>query len=304
MRKRILIICLLVGLSLPIAAAQIASALELSVGGGWSTLGYKVQPTQADVSGTTTGSWGLQAHIGYAFFFTPNVGLGVGANFSRYGADASLSGTARWNDVADTEGETYNHLAIIHSLRDKQEVYLLEIPLTLYFLYPLTDNLSFNAEIGAKYAIPVLGKASFQADIEHQGDYGIWGLTLYDIPGHGFYREQDFHQDYSVAAKNQLAVFLKLGLSYAILPNIHLFGNIYGDYGLMNALSTGESELGFQNDRAGMEGIHSFMPAYNGIITTNNISAKSHPIQVGLEVGLRFVFPHKKTYPCKCMGYF
>ena len=43
MRNRIIILFLFVGLSLPIAA-QMHSAVEISVGGGWSTLGYKVQP--------------------------------------------------------------------------------------------------------------------------------------------------------------------------------------------------------------------------------------------------------------------
>ena len=299
MRNRILTIFLLLGLSLPIAA-QMHSAIELSVGGGWSTLGYKVLPTQADVTGSNKGSWGLQAHVGYALFFTPNVGLGVGANFSHYGATASLTGTARWNDVMDTEGETYHHLAIIHSLRDKQDVYLVEIPLTFYIAYPMTDHLSFNMEIGAKYGIPVLSQASFHADIEHQGDYGIWGLNLRDVTGHGFYRETDFHNSYPIAVKNQISVFLKLGISYEIGKNTHLFANIYGNYGFTNTLQSGQSELGFRNDRPGMEAAHAFMADYNGIVSTDNLSAKSHPGQVGLEVGIRFVFPHKKKYPCKC----
>ena len=231
-------------------AANMHSALEISVGGGWSTLGYKVLPKQAEVQGTNSGSWGAQAHVGYALFFTPNIGLGVGANFSHYGANASLSGVAQWKD-----------------------------------------------------GIPILSSASYHADVEHQGDYGIWGLNLQNVPGHGFYREQNFHQDYSVAIKNQVSAFLKLGISYEIGQNIHFFANIYGDYGLTSALFAGQTELGFQNDRAGMEAAHSFMPAYNGIITTNNISAKSHLTQVGLEVGIRFVFPHKVTYPCRCYRY-
>lgn len=302
MRNRILTIFIIAGLSLPVAA-QMRSALELSVGGGWSTLGYKVVPTQADVRGANSGSWGVQAHVGYALFFTSHFGMGVGADFSHYGANASLMGTAQWKGVTDTEGETYNHLTLIHSLQDKQEVYLIEIPLTFYFVYPISDKVSLNVEAGAKYAIPVKGSASFHADVEHQGDYGIWGLNLYDVPGHGFYREKDFHKDYSVAFKNQLAVFLKLGVACEIGKNTYFLCNIYGNYGLMNALQGGMSELGFQNDRAGMETIHSFMPAYNGIVSTNNISAQSHPIQIGLELGLRFVFPHKQTYPCRCYLY-
>lgn len=300
MRNRILIISLLIGLSIPVAA-RMHSAIELSVGGGWSTLGYKVQPTQADVTGTNKGSWGAQVHVGYALFFTQNVGLGVGANFAHYGANASLSGTARWQGVTDTEGEPYNHLTLIHSLRDKQDVYLVEIPLTLYLDFPLTDYLGLNISFGAKYGIPVAGSASFRADVEHQGDYGIWGLNLHDVPGHGFYREQDFHGRYPVSFKHQASAFLKIGLSYEISRNIHLFGNLYGEYGFMNALTSGQTALGFQNDRAGMEETHSFMPSYNGIVTTNCISAKSHPVQAGLEVGIRFVFPHKKSYPCLCI---
>ena len=300
MRNQILIIYLLLGLSLPLTA-QTHSALEISVGGGWSTLGYKVQPHQADVKGTNKGSWGAQAHVGYALFFTPNVGLGVGANFSHYGANASLSGIAQWNDVTDTEGERYNHLTIIHSLNDKQDVYLVEIPITLYLSFPITDRLHVNLEAGAKYGIPILKNASFHADVEHQGNYGIWGLNIYDVPNHGFYRERDFNNTYSIAVKDQLSVFLKLGLAYDINRKMQFFANIYGDYGFKNIVTAGNTELGFKNDRAGMASAHSFMPDYNGIIATNNISSKSHPLQIGLEVGLRFIFPHKRVYSCRCM---
>lgn len=299
MRKRILIIFLTIGLSLP-TVAQMHSALEISVGGGWSSLGYTMKPDQADVNGANKGSWGAQVHVGYALFFIPHVGLGVGADFTRYGSTASLSGTARWNGVIDTNGEKYNHLTLLHSFKDRQDVYYVEIPLTFYFVYPITDQLSFNLEAGAKYGIPVIGNASFRADIEHQGDYGIWGLNLHDVPGHGFYREKNFHGSYPVSFKNQISAFLKLGVACEISRNIQLFANIYGDYGFVNALPSGQADLGFRNDRAGMETTHSFMPAYHGIITTNNISAKSHPLQVGLEIGLRFVFPHKKSYPCIC----
>ncbi len=299
MRNRIVIIFLLLGLSLPMTA-QMHSAVEISVGGGWSSLGYKVQPDQADVNGSNPGSWGAQVHVGYALFFTPNVGLGIGANFSHYGSTASFSGTAQWEGFTDTDGEKYNHLALIHSLKDKQDVYLVEIPLTFYFVYPITDLLSFNMEVGAKYGIPVMSSASFRADIEHQGDYGIWGLNLHEVNGHGFYREKNFHDDYPVSIPNQISAFLKLGIAYEFRKNMQFFANIYGDYGFTNTLKHGESALGFRNDRAGMETTHSFMPAYHGIITTNNISAKSHPMQIGLELGIRFVFPHKKTYPCRC----
>lgn len=299
MRKRIIIIFLFMGLSLPMAA-QMHSAFEFSVGGGWSTLGYKVQPKQEDVKGANSGSWGAQVHIGYALFFSPNVGLGVGANFSHYGASASLAGIARWNDVIDTDGERYNHLAVIHSLKDRQDIYLVEIPLTFYFEYPLSDYLFFNLEVGAKYGIPVMRNASFRADIEHQGDYGIWGLNLYDVPDHGFYREGDFHDSYAIATRNQISAFLKLGLAYGINKKLQFFANIYGDYGFMNVFKSGEAALGFQNDRAGMASTHSFMPDYKGITATNYLSPSSQPIQVGVELGLRFIIPHKTTYPCRC----
>ena len=302
MRNRILIIFLLWGLSLPMAA-QMHSALEVSIGGGWSSLGYKVKPAQAAVNGSNDGSWGLQAHVGYALFFTPHVGLGIGANFSHYGSNASLSGTAQWNGVMDTDGESYNHLTIIHSLKDRQDIYWVEIPLTFYFVWPIATDLSLQVEAGAKYGLPIMHSASYHADIEHQGDYGIWGMNLYDVPGHGFYRERDFQDSYPIRPKNQLSLFLKLGVSYEISRNIHLFGNIYGDYGVLNILQRGQNELGFQNDRSGMAKTHAFMPAYHGLLKTNSISSQSHPIQVGLEIGIRFVFPHKQSYPCKCMLY-
>ena len=266
MRKRIALIVVMACIA-PVLRAQISSAIEFSLGGGWSTLGYKAQvPSQPDVYGSNNGSWGLQAHVGYALFFARYFGLGVGAEVSHIGSIATYGGTARWDDT-DSEGQNYSHLVAIHSLTDKKDVWYLEVPLTFYVLVPLSVDVSLNLEAGAKYSLPIRSSASYKTSFEHMGEYSPFGLLLYDIPEHGFYDVTDLSDSYTIMASYNVSAFLKAGIEYKLSTKTRVFANAYADFGCVNSLQ--------------------------------DISSK--PIQAGLEVGIRFVFTHRNAYPCHCV---
>ena len=103
----------------------LSSFFEVSVGGGWSSLGYGLtNATQPGLTMSQGGSYGLGAHVGYGLQFNKYVGLGVGVDLSRYGANAKMNGVAEWQGVRDTDGELYNHLTTVHKWSDQQELYM------------------------------------------------------------------------------------------------------------------------------------------------------------------------------------
>lgn len=285
------------------AQAQRSSFFELSVGGGWSNMLYATSHMPEKMNFRQNGDYAYMAHFAYGYRFNPYIGLGIGAELSRYGGGAELSGTLRWDGVQDTHGETYNHRTIVHRLRDVQEVTYVEVPLALHLFVPM-GKAELQFQLGAKYGLPLWERNTWEGDITHEGDYPQWNMTLYDVAGHGFYREKNMQGEGALKTKGEVVAFAKVGFSTELSRKVRFFMNVYVNYGLMSAfeLPKGDKriELGVQNDRPGQSQTHYFMQPYKGLMQTNIVGDKVNPIQAGAELGFRFVIPHKVKFPCNC----
>ena len=85
------------------------SEFEFSLGAGWSMLNYQLTGDQL----RNNGSYGLKAHLGYAYFFTPNFGLRLGADVSRYGTTLALPDELVWSSVNANGGGVYDHYVML-----------------------------------------------------------------------------------------------------------------------------------------------------------------------------------------------
>lgn len=285
----------------------LSSFIELSVGGGWSSLGYKLNnETQPGLMLKQNGSYGLEAHFGYGLQFTKNIGVGIGADLSRYGATAKINGQARWSGVRDTDGELYDHITSVQRWTDKQEIYMLEIPLSLYLRFPIATDVRIYGQIGAKACIPLMNKAHYEGTVSHQGFYEPWMLTVSDVPNHGFYTA-DMKSDYTISTKLTVAAFAKIGIEAPVdeLRHVWLFGAIYGTMHFMPAIevSATPAPIGWRNDIQGEANrqAHYFMSDYTPVYNTALMSGKPNPVAVGAEIGIRFRIPHPKRYRSHCM---
>lgn len=304
MRKIIIFGCLL--LCRLTAQADTYSMFEVSAGGGWSSMTYNLSapPDATQTSFSKPGSYNFTVHAGYGFFFNRYVGLGLGVDLSRYGAAAAIKGNMRWNGVTDSDGEKYNHLLSILRWQDKQEIYYLEVPLTLYIAFPLAHHLDFSAEIGVKYAYPFLSKAAYAGEVAHQGEYPEWGMTITDMPNHGFETKQLEGKGSFVPQQNFIA-FAKVGVEFPIARRVAFFTHVYAACGLKKALKAEaeEHELGFREDTEEAAALMPFMPVYTSVINTQMAKGSFLPVSVGLEAGIRFFLPHvhRAGHPCRCL---
>ncbi|MCQ2348347.1 MAG: hypothetical protein MJZ65_04075 [Paludibacteraceae bacterium] len=289
------------------ASARLTSMIEVSVGGGWSSLGYQLNTeAQPFLTAKQAGSYGLTAHIGYGLMFTPHIGLGVGADIARYGADVKLGDQAQWLGVTDTDGELYDHITEVRSWKDQQQLYMVEIPLAVYFRAPASGSkFYFSGEVGAKVGIPVLSDAKYKGELSHQAGYEPWQLNLQQVGGHGFY-DSTMDGKYDLSAKTSFAVFAKVGFETPLdeKEKVWFYGHLCGTYYVAPALSLTDTPtpLGFHNDSDNpvMQETHAFMADYTGILSTDMIKGKPTPISVGVELGVRFKIPHKQTFGCHC----
>lgn len=288
------------------AVYGISSFIEISAGGGWSSLGYSLtNETQQGLTMRQNGSYGLNAHIGYGLQFNKYIGLGVGVDLARYGADARLKGTAEWMGVTDTEGERYDHIVSVHTWNDRQSVYMIEIPLSVYLRFPVSETVRVYGQIGAKVCLPVMSSASYKGTISHSGVYEPWMLTLSNMPNHGFYTA-NMQDSYALRTHLTVAGFVKIGVEAPVdkLNNIWLYGTICGSVHFMPAVTpdTGNNIIGWRNDTYDqtMYQAHSFMSDYSPILSTNLIKREAKPFALGAEIGIRFRIPHFKRYGCNC----
>lgn len=303
MRRAFVIFCTLLCLVTVQAQRRVGSFIEFSGGGGWSSLTYSLKDVPATLEATQAGSYGLTLHAGYGLLFNSYIGIGLGVDMSRYGATARVSGDVWWNDVTDTDGERYNHCTHINRWRDRQELYYVEVPLTLYFFIPTSSSVKITTELGMKYAFPFVRTTSYEGNVTHTGQYPGWGLTATDMPNHGFY-SSDLSGKGSFDIQHQLIAFAKAGVMLPIGRRTYFFTHLYATCGMRNATgaTASQEDWGLRDNTEGAEQTHYFMNQASSVLETRLPTGKFLPVSAGIEVGIRIRFSSRtQNYPCRCV---
>lgn len=308
---------LIVGLSLVHAlSAQLHSEFTLGVQGGVSQWGYQALSGQA-ITGVSHSQYAVTAgmdvaagaQFGYKFFFCPWVGIGIGADVMRYGSRLHSSGEYVWDGVTDTNDERYNHHLKVKDWKEHQHVYTLEVPLTLAFRVP-GEHVEFVAEIGGKWGLPLQAGYSAEGKTEHTGYYPYGNVWLHNIPEYGFYSQSHYTPKGELPKmKMYWAAVAKAGVAVPFGKHWAVSFQAVGTYVLTDMLdnkSVPNKNLwqpGYRLDAQGMDEEHYFMGAYQPYLSGPLTTGKVRPWSVGLEVGVKYMMPHKAKSKCPCRVY-
>lgn len=272
--------------------ADQGSSLQFYLGGAYSSMGYTLR------DGQNFGHIGGELSVRYAYFFTPEWGVGVGADFSTYGSRAKLNTTIQWDGQADTDGEIYNHRAITHDWQEDQRTYMLSIPITVQYQHRFNDKVGIFTALGGFVGMPLVSNYHLvSGSVEHRGFYPQWNLELHGLANHDFYTEyigNDFTKDpHSISFKPIAAgVKVDLGVIVPLTKQLDLFAGVYGSV-VCNDIQSGQHELGWQQTAYSDYRQHAFMPEYQGIANSTYTNAV-RPWAVGIKVGVHFR-PAKKA---------
>ena len=126
------------------------------------------------------------------------------------------------------------------------------------------------------------------------------------MENHGFYTATATMQTTDWKANRMIDLVLRAGVQYQIGNYTALVARAWVTCGVTDALPITASNraLGFANDKPEMEKIHDFMNDYTSVLATNLVTdPHSKPIAAGLEIGVRWIFPHssRRTYICRCI---
>lgn len=286
--------------------ARVTSVIEIAAGGGWSTLNYAVSSPIEGLNVRQNGSWSVTAHSEYIIMFNRYIGIGAGVDITHYGAITAIDGRMQWTGVTDTDGEVYNHHLSITGWRDKQDVWFLQPGLFIHADIPVGDNIAITFAGGGRYGLPIALRMSYGGTTCHKGLYPQWGLTLSEMENHGFYTATASMQTTDWKSNRMIDLVLRAGVQYHIGKYTALAVRAWVACGVTDALriTSSNQALGFANDKPGMEKIHYFMNDYTSVLATNLVTdPHSKPIAAGLEIGVRWIFPHpsKRTNICRCL---
>ena len=268
------------------------SSLQFYLGGAYSSMGYRLQ------DGKNLGHIGGELSACYAYFFTPEWGLGVGVDFSTYGSRGKLNTMLQWDGQIDTDGEYYNHRTVTHDWKEDQRTYMLSIPLTAQYQHRFNDKVGIFAALGGFVGFPLISNYHLvSGSLEHRGYYPQWNLELYDLSNHDFYTEyigESFSKESHKLSLKQIAAGVKLDLGVIIPLNnkLDLFAGVYGSV-TCNDLQSEQHKLGWKQTGFTDYRQHAFMPTYEGIANSTHTNA-IRPWSVGVKVGIHFR-PTKKT---------
>lgn len=272
--------------------ADQGSSLQFYLGGAYSSMGYTLR------DGQNFGHIGGELSVRYAYFFMPEWGVGVGADFSTYGSRAKLNTTIQWDGQADTDGEIYNHRATTHDWQEDQRTYMLSIPITVQYQHRFNDKVGIFTALGGFVGMPLVSNYHLvSGSVEHRGFYPQWNLELHGLANHDFYTEyigNDFTKDpHSISFKPIAAgVKVDLGVIVPLTKQLDLFAGVYGSV-VCNDIQSGQHELGWQQTAYSDYRQHAFMPEYQGIANSTYTNAV-RPWAVGIKVGVHFR-PAKKA---------
>lgn len=298
--------------------------LQAFLGLGYGSLGYKLQKTDnTDKVGKNLGDFQGSFQLQYAYYFHENWGVTAGFALSDYGSYGRLDYDFRWEEVpgGDSEGENYIHHVTTSDWTERQNTFMVEVPVGIQCMYPLNDdNLRFYAGVGLHFGFPVVSRWRLHSgSIAHEGEYPQWGMYIKEGVG-GMDASRDFYSEtvgdvgfgkekHRLDLKSfSLGVNADMGVVVPLVEQVDLLCGVYFRMYCMDMNNSApRADLGWSNVDADMvydaSGIitnpayrrHTFMNEYNGMLSSS-AADKVLPWGVGLKVGVQW---HHKPKPKK-----
>ncbi len=270
---------------------------EFAGGVGMSQLAYQTQGDAAANDHIKNGlgfpAW--NANIGIGYYFLPWFGLATGAHFSTYMSNATIEDAWQF-DLTDRYGDRYTQTLTPEGIKEKQEVYYVEIPVALKFrAMPEGKKVGFIGTAGAKLGLPIMNRYRLNdaATLKNQVYYPTYDLTMNgDIPT---VLEDGVINPYSRSLTTtqistlNLAGYVELGVLFQVHQRVDIGLSLFANYYFNDLVpSSGRIPLGFNNVLP--EGEYESTPLhenpYSSILNTTAVSSV-HPWSTGLKLSFQ-----------------
>ena len=268
----------------------------ITVGGdlGWTKFFYDLD------EGSSRGKLGYGGNIGYQYFFSPNWGIGVKAEFFVFNTQSRYQ-----NRLFTFEGQVddlfmnelnepteYELDVTLRNWRENQKTSFFNIPLMLLYQtrFGQSKNVGMYGGIGAKAQFPI--KSTYKRNkgnallLAYYPDYNMRIVEEFPLPSqHGFGSNGNLNWKGDNELKFGVAVTGELGFLFALSRRVDLTVGVSADYGLMDIKDKSVELLYPTGSQQRVDYIGQNL-AYNGILNSQEIN-KNHPFALKGELGLR-----------------
>jgi hypothetical protein len=232
---------------------------------------------------------GYSGKVGYSYYFRPHWGIGTGVAVSMCSTDGFLDGAKiSFAGKIDDEGDEYRKDIYFRDWHERQRILFAEIPLLLHYQYDfgLRKRRKIYIDMGVKLQLPLLSNYEVtRGELEIQGYYAKWNVTLFGLPNHGFGTEKGQKSAGKLSLPMNIAATVAIGFSFEVSKKVDVYiGGIF-DYGFINLKSVNEGDLLYEDKNGILQ--------YRGILMSSAIE-KANTISMQGEVGVRIALSTKR----------
>ena len=213
--------------------------LQLEIGGGYglSGLSGKIE------NGSISPGMGYQLSLNGKYFFTSNIGVGIGAGYSAYSSKAELTTYSANIASTDDENENFEYRIAASGIKEEQKLSALEIPIFLAYRKSLSEKLGLFGNVGLKFSLPLLATYKCtEGTTETRGYYPAFNVELYNMPNHGFEKVENINYSGDLSTQMAYSLFANAGITIPV-GKIGINIGVYGSYGLNSVLKPVASQL-------------------------------------------------------------
>jgi hypothetical protein len=196
--------------------------------------------------------------------------------------DGYLDGAkVSFDNRIDDEGDMYQKNVYFRDWHERQKIFYVEMPILLHYQYDfgLKKRRKIYINMGAKIQIPMI--ANYQVtrgELEVQGYYGEWNVTLFGMSNHGFGKEMNKTSRGTLKIPVNVSATIGIGFSFEVSKMMDVFVGGAFEYGFVNLKSETKGDLLYEDSYQNLQ--------YRGILFSSSIE-KVNTISAKGEVGVR-----------------
>ena len=265
--KQFILIISVFCLAINISNAQESKKFEFDINGFYGLSGFSGSIT----NGSINPGLGYQLLIDGKCFFTPNVGVGIGAGYATYTSKADLGNYISNTPAVDDENENFEYRVSASGIKERLHLSVIEIPVFLAYRKSLSEKLRLLVHAGFKVSLPLTATYNCsEGMIETKGYYSVYNVEFSDMPNHGFEAINKISYSGNLTTSTARSLFADVGVSFP-MGKMGLKLSLYGSYGLNSVLKA-------QNDL-----LIDYPGRYNSL---SSLSEKVSLVSGGLRLGL------------------
>lgn len=275
------------------ASAQTGGEFFLTGLGGLATLRYNIPAASLRYG------YGGSLSAGYGFFFHPQWEASLGVEVAWIGARLKLpllEDSYRATD-GDVPPQDFEFRYAMHGYYERQNISLLEIPLTLRYHFGKHPKLAWYAGAGLRVGIPL--SASYTAGserLEAQGGYAEYSdpnsvLWIQHPPDAGFGTFENVKGSGSYSAKTAWMATVEAGVRLPLRNGWRLSAGPFLDYGFSSVITSAKN--GHPVDYAANSPFEPVRYDHRSLLASSDGQGKAYadkvtPLMAGLRVRLSF----------------